>query len=1538
MPVEESRISSPMTGEQTRTPAEFRKKLPKTPLERILEGHDAVMSWEESGKDETVVTNEIYKTDFKYPMVQVERTWAVDRDTGSRAKRSEYAMVADHVMVKLKPQTGVSALDKLNQMFGATVRKKMYAPDMYIVKLAEKDLGKVKEMAAHFEKAAATIAYAEPDYLVYALDTVPDDTDFEEQWGMHNTGQTGGTADADIDAIEAWDISTGSSDVLVGVIDTGIDHTHPDLAANIWTNSGEIAGNGVDDDGNGFVDDVHGYDFYNDDGDPLDDHFHGTHCSGTIGAVGNNATGVVGVCWNVSIAGLKFLSDQGGGSNSDAVDAIYYATSIGCDITNNSWGGGPLEQTLFDAIKDAGEHDILFLAAAGNSAADNDVDPHYPGSYDCDNVIAVASTDHNDALSVFSSYGATTVDVAAPGTDILSTFPTYLTDAMSARDYSTHYGTLNGTSMSTPHVAGLCALLKSLMTDMNAAGIKERIMNESDPLAALDGKMVSGGRINAFQTMDVPNDPGLIYSSHVADDSAGNSDGFFNPGETIDLTLNLRNIGLDSANGVSAVLSIADSNVTVTDANATFGTILGYGATTEAQDVYTIEIDSDCPTPRELTFNLAISDESGGTWSGSFTVTTYTPSLISGTVTLDGAPLEGATVQYEGPLEGTATTAADGSYSINAIDGDYVLVVSKGDYVPTADTDVSTPPDVDVDFAFTTATISGAITDADTGDPIADAIVRYEGGITGQAVTAANGAYSITGVFGRTDTLTLIASKTGGYFDSNFVDVDVPPDQTVDFTLAMPDLEVSPMTLTVNASLGATTTRQLTIENTGSNNLEWSMPTDYVVVDSNDENGPAYDWIDISGTGTEIPGLGGDVNLGPFDIGFTFPFYGEDWTSFRVCSNGWIGFDSTWTSYLNGAIPYQPHAFPFLAIFWDNLSNDELSKGYYQQVDAETLVIQYQDFIFSWNELAGDRVTVQAILKASGEIYFQYKQVDYTLGCTVGIQEHGTNGIEVCYDEYYLHNEMAIRFVPVASWVSMSETSGSTGGGSTDTVTLTLDPDEAGLGTHETAVQVIHSNHSKKPAKTVLVTFNVTENPTNSAPVADDQSVTADEDTPKDITLTASDADGDPLTWSVGTPSHGALSGTAPNLTYTPDTGYTSSDSFTFTVNDGTVDSNTATVSITVQGAANQPPVIDSAAAADPDTIAISGTTTLTVTASDPDGDTLTYTWNKTSGPGTVTVTPNGTTASNSATAGFDAVGSYEIEVVVTDGNGGSVSDSVTVTVTDEPNEAPVIDTAAAITPDPVTIPNTASATVSAYDADGDTLTYAWSKDSGPGTASFNPNGTTAANSTTVSFNAAGDYTLRVTVSDGTDDVSDTVTITVNADPGAGAGRIQVLGNGVEIADGDTTPDIADHTDFGAAYEVDGTVVRTFTISNTGTASLSLNGDLVAIGGADAADFSVTTLPAASITAGGSTTFEITFDPSSEGAKQGTVTIESDDSTLASFDFAIAGDGLAGSAPAIAPPPSDDDDGCSVGFGGSNLLVMLIMLLVTRIARRGKRS
>ena len=354
------------------------------------------------------------------------------------------------------------------------------------------------------------VAYAEPNFLVRAA--LPNDPFMRNLWGLDNVGQTvnftTGTPDADIDALEAWSVSTGSPNVTVAVIDTGVDVSHPDLAANIWVNAGEdCAGcrtNGVDDDGNGYVDDWRGWDFVNGDNNPSDDNGHGTHVSGTIAAAGNNGIGVAGVTWSTKIMPLKFLAGNGTGTTADAISAVLYANAKNVPILSNSWGGDEFSQALLDAIEVTDASGELFVAAAGNDFTNTDIEPNYPSGYDASNVLAVGATDQFDRKAWFSNYGARTVDLGAPGTNVYSTWP------------GNSYRFEDGTSMATPQVSGSAALAKAVFPDASGVGLKALLLRTVDPLSTLAGTSRTGGRLNVDHAVRCAGAPQAWIESPVS--------------------------------------------------------------------------------------------------------------------------------------------------------------------------------------------------------------------------------------------------------------------------------------------------------------------------------------------------------------------------------------------------------------------------------------------------------------------------------------------------------------------------------------------------------------------------------------------------------------------------------------------------------------------------------------------------------------------------------------------------------------------------------------------------------------------------------------------------------------------------------------------------------------------------------------------------------------------------------------------------------------------------------------------------------------
>jgi len=819
------------------------------------------------------------------------------------------------------------------------------------------------------------VAWVEPNYIVQA-DVTPNDPRFSELYGLHNTGQGGGTADADIDGPEAWGISTGSHSVLVGVIDTGIDYNHPDLSANVWTNpvedpaQGGVAG--VDDDNNGFVDDIHGYDFINNDGDPIDDNGHGTHVSGTIGAVGNNGVGVVGVNWQVSIMGLKFLSSGGSGSTADAIRAVEYATMMGVDLTSNSWGGGGFSQGLFDAIAAANAAEIAFVAAAGNSASNNDVSPHYPSSFNVPNVFAVAATNNRDLLASFSSFGATSVDIGAPGEDIMSTLP------------GGQYGLNSGTSMATPHVSGVLALIRSVNANIPVAQMKTVLFAAATPLASLAGRCVTGGRLNAFFAIATPDTdpPGGVID--LATENPGSN--------TMGLTWTAT--GDDGSVGTATFYEVRYSTDPIDDTN--------FDAATRAG-------------------NEPVPQPSGSTES------------------MEVRGLAASTLYY---------------FALKAFDewGNPGLLsnIATGTTLP--------PPTV----GFTPASINDAL-------------------FTGQT---------------SRHTITLRNDGVG----------------TLDFEIPTPSLSAPTAAPAppVYLDKGEVDPRGLppVIQGVGGPD-----PFGYRWIDSDEPGGPVFIWQDISGTGTALGVTADDSLSSPQSLGFNFPLYGTFFSSLRVSSNGWLSFTSTVASgapsYSNQPLPSTGVPENLVAPFFDDLNPNGADTIYFQAFPTHAIV-QWQE-IPRYQE-AGSSLTFQAILEDNGTITYQYLTLTGTTNSTtVGLQNADrTVGLQVAFNQTYLHDNLAIRINAIPQWLTVSPTSGRLGAGQSIDLTATLDAGGLEGGTYPGQIR-INNNDPVTPTAIVDVTLVVT-----GAPDATVQPATLDYGDsfvglPRNLTLTVANVGTDTL-------------------------------------------------------------------------------------------------------------------------------------------------------------------------------------------------------------------------------------------------------------------------------------------------------------------------------------------------------------------------------------------------------------------------------------------
>ena len=399
------------------------------------------------------------------------------------------------LIIRTRPSFGLASEGSVVDSLGAKVIDEFDTPEGILKSEAGEFLHLKLPAGTSVEDAMDQLAdddrveFAVPN-TIYTLETMQGDPEIDKLWGIHNEGQTGGKVDADVDAPEAWTIHSGRTQSegapITAVIDSGIDYNHPDLKANMWTNPGEIAGDGIDNDGNGVIDDVHGYSAIHDHGDPMDGMGHGTHCAGTIGAVGNDGNGISGVAQKANLMAVKIFDDEGSTDAAAIVRGIQYATKMGARITSNSWGGMVPSAAIKQAFADS---PALHIVAAGNSGFNNDWLPSFPANYDLDNIVAVAATDHNDEIANFSQYGKRNVDLGAPGVDIYSTIP------------GGGYDTYSGTSMATPHVSGAATLLVSNNPEMSNEEIRQRLLDGTDAVEGLDGKVATGGRLNVNNSL-----------------------------------------------------------------------------------------------------------------------------------------------------------------------------------------------------------------------------------------------------------------------------------------------------------------------------------------------------------------------------------------------------------------------------------------------------------------------------------------------------------------------------------------------------------------------------------------------------------------------------------------------------------------------------------------------------------------------------------------------------------------------------------------------------------------------------------------------------------------------------------------------------------------------------------------------------------------------------------------------------------------------------------------------------------------------------
>ncbi len=446
--------------------------------------------------------------------------------TQATAQSGNY--IADEIIVKFKQDTNEHVWSELRTKIQAQQKTGISTGKVQTWKISQNPLfikgqyiQNTQDYIAYLNQQPS-VAYAEPNYIINTLNT-PNDPQIDQLWGIQNKGQTGGLVGADMRAFEAWDIRHNATAMPIAILDTGIDWKHEDLIENIWQNLGEDADgdgrilewngtewifdpgdeNGIDDDGNGYIDDFIGWDFVNNDNNPYDDNRHGTHVAGIAGARGNNGIGTTGIAWEAQLVALKVFDANGSGSMDKVIAALEYAIRQDIKITNNSWGTTAYSQALHDKISDTQNAGQLFIAAAGNNATDNDIlfGNIYPASYEHDNIISVAATNQFDQKANFSNYGVTSIDIGTPGRGIYSTLP------------GNSYGYLYGTSMAAPYLAGATALLWSEANALTPTQLKDLIISTAQPLPDLQGKSVSGGRLDLFNALHTLTTPNALFEA-----------------------------------------------------------------------------------------------------------------------------------------------------------------------------------------------------------------------------------------------------------------------------------------------------------------------------------------------------------------------------------------------------------------------------------------------------------------------------------------------------------------------------------------------------------------------------------------------------------------------------------------------------------------------------------------------------------------------------------------------------------------------------------------------------------------------------------------------------------------------------------------------------------------------------------------------------------------------------------------------------------------------------------------------------------------
>ena len=926
------------------------------------------------------------------------------------------------------------------------------------------------------------IEYAEPNILLQ-LESIPSDPQFPQQWSLENTGQYAGPrqgyVDADIDAPAAWDVTAGSPDVIVAVIDSGIDLSHPEFAraGTIWTNPGEMcpgcATDGLDNDGNGYIDDWQGWDFINQDNSPQDDNGHGTHVAGIIGARAGNGEGISGIAPQTTLMALKAFGAGGGATSGSSLGAILYAADAGADIINASWGGIAPSLALEEAIVYAGERGVLFVAAGGNDGMNTDLFGHFPSALDLPSLVSVGATNNRDELSGFSNYGLRTVDLGAPGEDI---YAPWVPDGVTAR-----YRYASGTSMAAPHVTGVAALIKARFPDATPLGIKNLLLNAAEPKESLQGLVSTGARLDAANAVTCSNQPQVWIDRPVPGFAAV-------PGEPVEVRVLASNCAVPG--GVTVSASLGDQTIELTgDGGGQYtGTAIPTAAgqiTIQAEARLGDQVDSH-QVSGEAVLNYRIQndvfewlDATGGTEipfgdERDFQVEVPLPFAFSfynrsfeeisigenGLIGFGGTNITGTLNQSIPDILAPNGFAAPFWSNLDLEDGGQIWYDTLGEAperkfvvswidIPHASQGAggfNTGPFDGITFQIILEETSNQIvfqyldadfnlSSIDYGQRATIGLEHFSGTIGRQfsheedSLRPYEGTTAIRFSLRDPDQPEILtgslqdAASGEPYVQQLSVDGGAPPYTWTIVEGGLPaGLGLDPATGTIAGTPYETGTFALTVAATDSNGrearqfLEFNVTTNYRWFDEE------FAWIDASDGGEQLP-FERDDQAFPVEMPFEFEYFGETFSEFQVSSNGYIAFGGTRaTTFSNTALPNPRDPNGTVAVLWDDLSPQDAGGVWVRTVGEAP----NRRVVVAWVDVPRFKLhgggTFEVILEeGSNDIVMQYLDLNFESetydrggSATVGLENPaGTVGVQFSYDEplpeQYI-GQTAIRF------------------------------------------------------------------------------------------------------------------------------------------------------------------------------------------------------------------------------------------------------------------------------------------------------------------------------------------------------------------------------------------------------------------------------------------------------------------------------------------------------------------------------------------------